>query len=78
MDSLGNLLGRKEYSEPPEVAAIKKYVQDEFQQNVSVMVRDRDIVLQVPSAALANALRLKSPDIKRQCNLTKRLTFRIG
>lgn len=78
MDSLGSILGSKDFDEPPEVQAIKKYVQDEFKSEVSVMVRERDIVVGVSSAALANSLRLRSPDIKRRCQLTKRLTFRIG
>jgi hypothetical protein len=78
MDSLNSILGRKDFDEPPEMASIKKYVQDEFQTAVGVQVRDRDIVIQVPSAALANTLRLRAPDIKRRCQTTKRLTFRIG
>ena len=78
MDSLNSILGDKNFDEPPEMASIKKYVQDEFQTTVGVLIRDRDIVILVPSAALANTLRLRSPDIKRRCQLTKRLTFRIG
>ena len=78
MDSLFDILGKKDFDEPPEMASIKKYVHDEFQTAVTVMVRDRDIVIGVPSAALANTLRLRSPEIKRRCQLTKRLTFRIG
>lgn len=78
MDSLSSILGKKDFDEPPESQAIKKYVQDEFKTKVSVMVREKDIVIGVPSAALANTLRLRSPDIKRRCQLTKRLTFRIG
>ncbi|HSX45780.1 MAG TPA: hypothetical protein VLG27_02115 [Candidatus Saccharimonadia bacterium] len=78
MDSLSNILSHKDFDEPPEMTAIKKYVQDEFQVKVGVMVRERDIVIQVPNAALANTLRLRSPEIKRRCQLDKRLTFRIG
>lgn len=78
MDSLSNILSGKDFDEPPEMASIKKYVQDEFQVSVSVLIRDKDIVIQVPNAALANTLRLRGPDIKRRCQLTKRLTFRIG
>lgn len=78
MDSLAKLLGRKDFDEPAEVQAIKKYVHDEFKAEVSVMVRERDIVVGVSSAALANTLRLRSPEIKRRCQLDKRLTFRIG
>lgn len=78
MDSLYDILGRKDFDEPPEMAAIKKYVKDEFKTEVSVLVRDKDIVIGVPNAALANTLRLRSPEIKRRCQLDKRLTFRIG
>ena len=78
MDSLHSILSNKDFDEPPEMSSIKKYVQDEFQVTVSVLVREKDIVIGVPSAALANTLRLRGPDIKRRCQLTKRLTFRIG
>jgi len=78
VDSLGSILGNKDFDEPPEMASIKKYVQDEFKTKVGVMVRERDIVIQVPSAALANTLRLRTPEIKRRCQIDKRLTFRIG
>ncbi|MGH7486834.1 MAG: hypothetical protein ACREMY_14720 [bacterium] len=78
MDSLSDILRDKDYDEPPEMASIRKYVQDEFKTDVSVLVRDKDIVIQVPSAALANTLRLRGPEIKRRCQLTKRLTFRIS
>jgi hypothetical protein len=78
MDSLGSILGSKDFEEPPESATIKKYVQEEFKTAVGVQVRERDIIISVPSAALANTLRLRGPEIKRRCNTGKRLTFRIG
>lgn len=78
MDSLHSILSGKDFDEPPEMTSIKKYVQDEFQTTVTVQVRERDIVIGVPSAALANTLRLRGPEIKRRCQLDKRLTFRIG
>jgi hypothetical protein len=78
MDSLNDILGNKDFDEPPEMTSIKKYVQDEFKMAVGVQVRDRNIVINVPSAALANTLRLRVPDIKRRCQIDKRLTFRIG
>lgn len=78
MDSLNSILKHKDFDEPPEISSIKKYVLEEFKTAVGVQVRERDIVVQVPSAALANTLRLRSPDIKRRCQIDKRLTFRIG
>ncbi|MEK7594171.1 MAG: hypothetical protein AAB436_00850 [Patescibacteria group bacterium] len=78
MDSLHSILSNKDFDEPPEMSAIKKYVQDEFGAEVGVQVRDKDIVISVPNASLANTLRLRGPEIKRRCQLGKKLTFRIG
>jgi hypothetical protein len=78
MDSLFSILGNRDFDEPPEMSAIKKYVQDELGVKVGVQIRERDIVIMVPSAALANTLRLRGPDLKRRCQIDKRLTFRIG
>ncbi|MEO7364118.1 MAG: hypothetical protein ABIV43_01270 [Candidatus Saccharimonadales bacterium] len=78
MDSLFNLLGNKNFDEPPESASVKKFVDDEYHAVVSVQVRDKDIVVTSASAALVSTLRLRSPEIKRRCQLTKRLVFRIG
>ena len=78
MDSIFSVLSKKDYDEPPEMASIKKYVKDEFKVDVGVQIRDKDIIIKVPSAALANTLRLRGPEIKRRCQLTKRLTFQIG
>ena len=78
MDSLSSILSNKDFDQPPEMSAIKKYVQDEFGVSVSVLIRDKDIVVSVPNAALINTLRLRGPEIKRRCQLDKRLTFRIA
>ena len=59
------------------MSSIKKYVQDEFDVKVGVQVREKDIVVTVPSAALAGTLRMRVPEIKRRCQIDKRLTFRI-
>lgn len=78
MDSLFSILGNKNFDEPPESASIKKFVSDEYQTDVTVLVRDKDVVVTCKSAALVNTLRLRSPELKRRCQLTKRLVFRIG
>jgi hypothetical protein len=77
MDSLQSILSDKDFDEPPEISSIKKYVQAEFGVTVGVRLRERDIIISVPSAALANTLRLRGPELKRRCQLDKRLTFRI-
>jgi hypothetical protein len=79
MDSLFSILGQKNFDEPPEIAAIKKYIQESFQSEASVLVRDKDIIVSVTSSSLAATLRLRGPDMKRRCNIIdKRLSFRTA
>lgn len=78
MDRLQDLLKGKKPAEPPEIAIIKSFVRDQFGETVEVMVRATDIVIVVSSAALANTLRLRGPDIQHACQTDKRLTFRIN
>jgi hypothetical protein len=78
MDSLFNILASKDFDEPPEINRIKTYIKQQYNAAVGVQLRDRDIVIIVSSSALANTLRLNGPKISRQCELNKRLTFRIN
>ena len=78
MDSLFSILSDRNFDEPPEILAIKKYIQDEFQSEATVISRDKDVIVTVSGAALAGTLRMRSPEIKRRCQIDKRLVFRIG
>jgi hypothetical protein len=78
MDSLFNILSKKDYDLPPEVTAIKDYVRREFESEVEVLLRDKDIVIIGRSSALMGSLRLHGPKIKKAANTDKRLVFRVG
>lgn len=78
MDHIFDILSQKDFDEPEEINAIKKFVHDEYGQKVGVMARDKDIVIMVNSSALASSLRLRGPEIKRRCQIDKKLVFRIG
>lgn len=78
MDSLFNILSKKEFIEPEETERLKKYIKQEYGITVGVQVRDKDIVLIVKSSAAASSLRINSPAIKRELNLDKKLSFRIN
>lgn len=77
MDSLFSILSHKNFDEPPEAVSIKKFVYDEYKTTVNVKVSDNNISIQVPSAALATTLRLRAPELKRRCQIDKKLIFRI-
>jgi hypothetical protein len=78
MDSLNDILGRKDFDLPPEITAIKKYIRHEFQEEVEVMIREKEIIITATSAALAGTLRMRGPVLKNLIKTDKRLVFRIG
>lgn len=79
MDSLNSILSRKDFDEPAEFTAIKKFVQDEFQSDIRVMAHGSDLIVTVPNASLASALRMRLPELKRRTSITdKKIIIRIG
>lgn len=77
MDSIQTLLGDRVPSEPPEIQTIKAYFKKAYAIDVRVTITEKDIAVLIPNAALANNLRMRAPDIQRECNLTKRLRFTL-
>lgn len=78
MDSLKDILGSKDFDEPSESLAIKKYVREQFDETVAVTVREREIIVAAPSAALAGTLRLRTLALRKLVGDERRLVFRIG
>jgi hypothetical protein len=78
MDSLGDLMAKREKPEQPELSAIKNYVDEHFHTPIRASINGNTIVITVPSAALANTLRLQITKIQQICRLEKRLVIRIG
>lgn len=76
-DSLFDILARKDYDEPKEIAAIKKYVTETFDESVEVICRERDITITAPSAALASTLRYHVRHLQKIADTKKRIVFRI-
>lgn len=78
MDSLNDILLGKDFDEPTEITAIKAYVQRQFKATVSVQLQQNSILIIAGSAALANSLRLKTPQLQKAAQTDKKLIFRIG
>jgi hypothetical protein len=78
MDSLQDILAKYGQPEEPELLAVKRYVDEHYHIPVSTALQGEAIIVTVPSAALANTLRLQISRIRTECGLTKRLIFRIG
>lgn len=78
MDSIYNLLAGKNFSEPPQIAAIKDFVRQHYNSEATVQLRDHDILVIVSSAGLASRLRFDMPKLKKAANTEQRIVLRIG
>lgn len=76
-NSLADLLANKDFDEPSEMAAIKQFVQANYKASVEVQMREREIIVTTPSAALANTLRLKINELRAAAQTDKRIVLRI-
>lgn len=78
MDSLKDLLGNKRPPEAPEIAVIRRFLRDEFQSECTVLIRTHQIVIRVPGASLAGALRMRLHELQKKCPTDKKLSIQIG
>ncbi|MCK9641711.1 MAG: hypothetical protein M0R39_17550 [Prolixibacteraceae bacterium] len=78
MDSLKDILAKKDLDEPTEATALREYCQELFDFTPKISIKNDDIWLLVPNGILATELRMRQVEIKRRCQLTKKLIVRIG
>lgn len=78
MDSLKDILAKKDLDEPSELTALREYCRSLFKFEPKISVNNSGIWLTVPSGALATELRMRLPEINRRCGLTQKLIIRIG
>lgn len=78
MDSIGDVLGKYKVEQPDEMTAIKEYIAREFKINATITMQPNALIISVPSAALANTLRLRLTTLRKIANTPKRLVLRIG
>lgn len=78
MDSIKDILAKKELDEPTEITALKEYCIEVFDFKPKILIRKDAIWLYAPNGILATELRMRFPEITRRCALTKKLVIRIG
>ncbi|HSX27185.1 MAG TPA: hypothetical protein VLG25_00185 [Patescibacteria group bacterium] len=77
-DSIGDLLGKRDFDEPAEIKIIKDFLKDKFQSSASVTIQTNQIIIGISSSALAGSLRMHLHELQKLCNTKKRLVIRIG
>jgi hypothetical protein len=76
--TLGDLLDKSKYAEPPQIKVIKDYIQLQFKADAAITVGPKQIVINVQSAALAGALRMHLHQLQKLCETDKKLIIRIS
>lgn len=77
-DSLGDLIKKRDFAEPPEIRIIKAYVYKAIGVVPTVSVSTDSFIIQVPSASAAGALRFKINDLQKETKTKKKLIIRIS
>ena len=78
MNSLKDILNGRRAPEAPEIQIIKEFVYQKFHETPTITIQPQTIVINVPSAAMAGALRPHIQQLQVACKTTKRLIIRIG
>jgi hypothetical protein len=78
MDSLQEILGKKDFTPPDEIAAIKDYIKRRYDSDCRVKMEQRAIIVSVPGSALAATIYLERQSLIEQCGLKLRLVVRSG
>ena len=78
MDQLADLLKSKQPQEPPQIRALRAYIQDHHAAASNVSVSSMGYTVTITDASLATILRMEMPAIQQACHLDKKLFIRIG
>jgi len=78
MDSLQDILGKRDFRPPDEVAAVKEFITRRYNSPSLVRVERSVLIVKVPSSALAATLQLEQRRMIEACRITKKLIIRYG
>lgn len=76
MDSLQDILGKKNFTPPDEIAAVKEYITRRYNSHSRIRVERDVLIVRVPSSALAATLQLEQRTLIDACGITKKLIIR--
>lgn len=78
MDSLQEIMGRKNFTPPDEMETIKQYIKRRYKSGCKIRLERDTIVLLLPGSALAATVQLERQQLIEACSITKRLFIRNG
>jgi hypothetical protein len=78
MDSIIDILGKRDFDEPSEIIDIKNFINQEYGHQATVQLSGSSIVVNLPNASLVNTVRLRVPEIRKKYKIEKKFIFRIN
>ena len=76
-DSLSDLLGKTNYSAPPEIEQIKDFVQSVIGERPTVKMTTANYIVSVPSAGAAASLQFKIYRLQQDIGPQRRIIIKI-
>lgn len=78
VDSLQDILGKKNFRPPDEIAVIQDYIKRRYNSPSKVKLEKTAVIVSVPSSALAATIYLERQTLIEHCNIKQRLVVRTG
>ncbi len=76
-DALGDILGKREQTEPPEFTEIRTFIRDKFDASCQLQMQNGQIIITVTNSALAGSLQFELHNLEEKLS-GKKLRIRIG
>jgi hypothetical protein len=78
MDSLQDILGKRDFKPPDEFTAVREYILRRYNSKSYVKIQRDAIIITVRSSALAATLQMDRQRLIDACHLEKKLVIRAG
>lgn len=78
MDSLQDIMGKKDFTPPNEITTIRAYIERRYKSKSYVKLQRDAVIISVKDSALAATIHLERQSLLDACGITKRLVIRTG
>lgn len=78
MDSLQDILGKKDFKPPDEITSIRNYIKRRYKSRCYVKLQRGMIIVSVGNSSLAATIQLERQSLIDACGINKRLVIRTG
>jgi hypothetical protein len=78
MDSIQEILGKKQFQPPDEMTAVKDYINRRYKSQCQIKMQRNALIVSVPNSALAATIYLERQQLIKACGLKSKLVVRTG